>query len=34
VHARVWLNEDEAFVPDLEAIELLIAGALNQAQAA
>lgn len=34
VHARVWLNEDEAFVPDLEAIELLIAGALNQTQAA
>jgi chemosensory pili system protein ChpC len=34
VHARVWLNEDEAFIPDLEAIEVLIAGALTQAQAA
>ena len=34
VHARVWLNEDEAFVPDLEAIETLIVGALTQAQAA
>lgn len=34
VSARVWLGEDEAFVPDLEAIEVLIAGALDQAQAA
>lgn len=34
VHARVWLNEDEAYVPDLEAIEVLIGNALNQAQAA
>jgi hypothetical protein len=30
----VWLNEDEAFIPDLEAIETLIGGALTQAQAA
>ncbi|HEV8693079.1 MAG TPA: chemotaxis protein CheW [Lysobacter sp.] len=34
VHARVWLNEDEAFIPDLEIIETLIGGALTQAQAA
>lgn len=34
VHGRVWLNEDDAFIPDLEAIEVLIAGALTQAQAA
>jgi chemosensory pili system protein ChpC len=34
VHARVWLNEDEAYVPDLEAIEVLIGNALAQAQAA
>lgn len=31
VHARVRLNEDEAFIPDLEAIETLIGGALAQA---
>ena len=34
VHARVWLNEDEAFVPNLEAIEALIRDSLSQAQAA
>jgi chemosensory pili system protein ChpC len=34
VHARVWLNEDEAFVPNLEAIQALIGDALAQAQAA
>lgn len=34
VHARVWLNEDDAYVPDLEAIEVLIGNALAQAQAA
>lgn len=31
VRARVRLNEDNAFVPDLEAIEALIGGALEQA---
>jgi len=31
VHARVRLNEDNAFVPDLEAIESLVGGALEQA---
>jgi chemosensory pili system protein ChpC len=31
VRARVWLNEDEAFIPDLEAIETLIDGAVAQA---
>ena len=31
VHARVWLNEDEAFIPNLEAIEAMIGGALTQA---
>ena len=31
VQARVWLNEDEAFVPDLEAIETLIGDAMAQA---
>ena len=31
VHARVWLNEDEAYIPDLEAIEVLIGNALAQA---
>lgn len=31
VHARVVLNEDVAFVPDLEAVEALIGGALAQA---
>lgn len=30
MHARVRLNEDEAFIPDLEAIETLIGGALAQ----
>lgn len=34
VHARVWLNEDEAFIPDLEAVETLIGAAIAQAQAA
>jgi chemosensory pili system protein ChpC len=34
VHARVWLNEDEAFIPDLEAIEVLIGNAIAEAQAA
>lgn len=34
VHARVWLNEDEAYIPDLEAIEVLIGNAIAQAQAA
>ena len=34
VHAKVWLNEDEAFIPDLEAIQALIANALAQAEAA
>lgn len=34
VHARVWLNEDEAFIPDLEAIQALIGNALAQAEAA
>ncbi|QNP42077.1 chemotaxis protein CheW [Lysobacter terrestris] len=34
VHARVWLNEDEAFIPDLEAVQALIGNALAQAQAA
>jgi chemosensory pili system protein ChpC len=34
VHARVWLNEDEAFIPNLEAIQQLIGEALTQAQAA
>ena len=34
VHTRVWLNEDEAYIPDLEAIEVLMAGSLTQAQAA
>lgn len=34
VHARVWLNEDEAFIPNLEAIQALIDDALTQAQAA
>ena len=33
-HARVWLNEDEAFIPDLEAIETLIANAIADAQKA
>lgn len=31
VHARVVLNEDVAFVPDLVAVEALIGGALAQA---
>lgn len=31
VHARVVLNEDVAFVPDLVAVETLIGGALAQA---
>ncbi|RDZ26932.1 chemotaxis protein CheW [Lysobacter silvisoli] len=31
VHARVVLNQDVAYVPDLEAIEALIGGALAQA---
>jgi chemosensory pili system protein ChpC len=31
VHARVRLNEDNAFVPDLEAIEALVGGAMEQA---
>ncbi|MDQ3288433.1 MAG: chemotaxis protein CheW [Pseudomonadota bacterium] len=31
VHARVTLNEDDAFVPDLEAVEQLISGALATA---
>ena len=31
VHARVWLNEDEAFIPNLEAVESLIGGALAEA---
>ena len=31
VHARVWLNEDEAYIPNLEAIEAMIGGALQQA---
>jgi len=31
VSARVGLNEDDAFVPDLEAVEALIGGALAQA---
>ena len=31
VHARVWLNEDEAYIPNLEAIEAMIGGALSQA---
>ena len=31
VSAHVWLNEDEAFIPDLEAIETLIDGAVAQA---
>jgi chemosensory pili system protein ChpC len=34
VSAHVWLNEDEAFIPDLEAIEALIGDAMAQAQAA
>lgn len=34
VHARVWLNEDEAYIPDLEAVQALIGNALAQAQAA
>ena len=34
VSARVWLNEDEAFIPDLEAIETLIGDAVAHAQAA
>lgn len=34
VQARVRLNEDQAFLPDLMAIEGLIAEALQQAQAA
>jgi chemosensory pili system protein ChpC len=31
VHARVWLNEDEAFIPNIEALETMIGGALAQA---
>ena len=34
VSAHVWLNEDEAFIPDLQAIEALIGDAIAQAQAA
>ncbi len=34
VHARVWLNEDEAFIPDLEAVQGLIGHALAHAEAA
>jgi chemosensory pili system protein ChpC len=34
VHARVWLNEDEAYIPDLEAIEALIGNAIAEAQQA
>ncbi|MFC5577309.1 chemotaxis protein CheW [Lysobacter niabensis] len=34
VSAHVWLNEDEAFIPDLHAIEALIGDAIAQAQAA
>lgn len=34
VHARVWLNEDEAYIPNLEAIEVLIGNALAEAKAA
>ena len=34
VHARVWLNEDEAYIPDLEAIEALIANAIAESQQA
>ena len=34
VSARVWLNEDEAFIPDLAAVEHLIGAALAHAQAA
>ncbi|GAB3378402.1 chemotaxis protein CheW [Lysobacter fragariae] len=31
VRKHVWLNEDEAYIPDLEAIEAMIGGALTQA---
>jgi hypothetical protein len=31
VQARVLLNEDQALLPDLEGIEAMIAGALQQA---
>ena len=31
VHARVWLNEDEAFIPNLESLEAMIGGAISQA---
>lgn len=31
VHARVWLNEDEALIPNLESIESIIGGVLAQA---
>jgi chemosensory pili system protein ChpC len=31
VHARVWLNEDEAYIPNIEAIEAMIGTALAQA---
>ena len=34
VSAHVWLNEDEAFIPDLTAIEKLIGDAMAHAQAA
>lgn len=34
VHARVRLNEDEAFIPHLEAIEQRIEAAIGEAQAA
>jgi chemosensory pili system protein ChpC len=34
VSAHVWLNEDEAFIPDLTAIEKLIGDAIGHAQAA
>ena len=34
VNARVWLNEDEAFIPNIEAIEAMIGDAIAQASRA